>query len=261
MSGTAGPVRPTTSRLRESLSPEAISVGLIAFLMLGAIGAIVTGGTPSRLDGGSGGPPSAPASAGAVAPSTSLLPPTAIPTPTPTPTPTPEPTPTPSPTPTAAPTPTPTPTPTAVPTPVAWQATARTVLAADERLILAREELRAVLRTNPKRADDLIRLLRSTNQTLSATSDAIATLAREHAPSDLVSRLREVHQTALDASVATLANAFSDVAAYRAGSAKVADILGGLEPLMVDLATAAGLPDPFPGGTPASASPSASPAP
>jgi hypothetical protein len=224
------PEQPSRSRVAETLSPEVISIGLIALLVLGALVSVWTG---------SGGGPgaSAVAQASADLPPTSVGPPTAAPTPTPTP---------PPPTPSPTPPPSVTPPPSLAPTPAIWASTARTLLDAEGRLIAWREALRSELATDPRRADSLARQLRSTNSAVEVALVSIATLAAADAPGPLLDRLQGAHQEARTAALDTLAVALGDVKAYRDGARRVVAALEPLETLMRDLASTAGLPDPLP---------------
>jgi hypothetical protein len=250
------PTGPRAARLSETLTPEVIAVGLIVVLVAGALATLLTG--PDRgADGGTAQatpelPPVSLAPSGQPAPT--LVPASEVPVVLP---PTPAPTPTPTPSPSPAPTPTPLPTATPAPSPVAWATSAKTVLDAELRLITWREALRAELATKPKRSDGLARILRSSNQAIAVADGALAALGQTDAPDALVVELGAIHDDARAASVKTLDARLADVKAYRTGAGAVVRALDGLEPVMRDLAIAAGRPDLAPELARADASPGA----
>jgi hypothetical protein len=240
------PGRFTRERLASIASPEAIAAILTLILVAGGLISVSQGTGAQPTGSVAAGPTASPLSAASAVIATS------------------------SPTVESSPTAPPTSTPTAEASPVAtpgstvvaWAATARSLLLAEDRLISRREELRTELAAAPKQAAELSRLLRSTNTTLQAALTSIQSLAEAGAPDPLVVRLLEEHEIALAAALKTLASSVQDVKAYKAGAIEMVAALEPLESLGRDLAGAAGLPDPYPDVTPApsaSGSPSAAP--
>lgn len=250
---------PTRVRIAATFGPEVIGAILV--------GLVAVGGLVVFLGSGTGGLPGPSSSAAAVIPTASAetpspselvtTGPTASPTPASTATVSPSSRPTASPTPTRAlaPTPAPSSSPRA---PAAWAAEAQTLVTADQRVLEWRELLRAEVASNPKRADDLARLIRSTNSSIHVALGALDALDTTSAPPDISAGLREAHLSAVDVAVATLAASLGDAKAYRTGAKEIVDDLDALDPLIRDLEAAAGIPDQIPEPLP-SASASAAP--
>jgi hypothetical protein len=247
----------SSPRLATFVGPEVVAA--IIVVLVAIIGLVVVNapaGTPAAT------PTPTAAAVGDGSPSPSASPsPTPAATPTPTPTPTPEPaTPAPSPSPSGSvggvvATPKPSPTPSPLPTLAPWAGPASALIAADAQVIEWRDVLRAAVDADAGRSDEMARGLRSLNPTLTVALGTIRTLERAGAPTDLLARLRFVHEDALATSIATLRNAIGDVAAYRAGTLAVLDALAPLESMLQELAMVGGLPDPYPGlPTPSDAS-------
>lgn len=110
---------------------------------------------------------------------------------------------------------------------------------------------------SPKRSDDLARLIRLTNSSIHVAVGALDSLD-PNAPPAITAALREAHLAALDAGLGTLAIKLTDVKAYRKGAQEMVGHLDALDPLLRDLAAAAGIPDQLP-PPPPSPTPSASP--
>jgi hypothetical protein len=241
-------------------------VAAILVLIVAVIGLVVV-----NVPGPGGAAATPTPAAGAAAPSPTATP---SPSPTPTATPTPSPSPTPSPTPDAttvdpatfppSPSPTPSggvggivatpppsPTPTPVPTLAPWADRARPVIAAGGRVVAERDQLDTLLAAPAVTADDIAKALREVNTSIGASLVALRNLERAGAPAAQTAPLRTVLEDALAISIETLGTSVTDLASYRAGATSVVETLVPLETLLRRLAAEAGLPDPYPTGTPA----------
>ena len=262
---TVGPLdRTFRDRVAHALGPEVIAVILITILMIGGLLVAVTSSGLGAARPNGPGP-----SSGGLAVAATASPTDGVPTNTATPTHTLAPSVAPTPTTSPSPTPTVVASPTLVPssasTPPPWSGDARIVLKADESLIAFREQLRSELAAEPRDTTRLAPLLRSTSAAILTALGTIGTLAAGGAPVDLVDRLLAPHDAAQTIALTTLGSGFSiqDLKALKGGATKLVAALEPLEPLMRDVAMAAGLDDPVPDWSPApgasSASPSATP--
>jgi len=147
----------------------------------------------------------------------------------------------------------PTLTPTTNMTPPPWAASARLLVAADEKLIEWREILRRELGSDPSDAAGLARQMGAASAWIQFALTSIGDLDHAGAPDDLVERLLAPHTLARQAALRTLAVPIRNVGAYRTGATDVVSALTDLEPLMRDVAAAAGQPDPVPHWVPSPA--------
>jgi hypothetical protein len=138
---------------------------------------------------------------------------------------------------------------TAAPAPTVrpWTAAARTVLAADERIVVLREELAAAVAATPAQADTIARIVRSLNVALRDADAAVDAAAAAGLPPAIVTRARDLNAAALTRGTSVLDARISNTRAYVEGGAALAALLDGVEASMTEVARVSDLPAPAPG--------------
>jgi hypothetical protein len=118
---------------------------------------------------------------------------------------------------------------------------AQGVLDVEEQLWRLRDELAAVLDRRSAGGPETAPVLRTIASTLTSISARIDGLATSGAPAAIVDALRDLQTSALDSALETLGISVRDDARHRAGARAVVTILGPLDVMAAELASAADL--------------------
>jgi hypothetical protein len=116
------------------------------------------------------------------------------------------------------------------------------MLDVEAQLWRARADLVAVLERSSAGGADTTPIVRAVASILTSSAPRIEALAAAGAPASVVDALRELHATGLASALATLRISVRDDAGHRIGAAEIVDILGPLEAMAAELASAADLP-------------------